>query len=667
MFENLLAWSPSQSYIPHGTCLIWNAPLIWLHVVSDALTAASYYSIPFALGYFVHRRTDLAYRWVFILFAVFILACGSTHLMDIWTLWHPDYLAQGFIKLATAATSTATAALLWPLLPKVLRLPSPSQLSHANERLLEEVRRHEQTVANLRVEAAERRMLEYKLRKSEAKLKAILDTAADGIITINEESLIETCNPAAARMLGYQVDEIIGEKVNKLMPFPEALKHDHYIAAYRDRSVNSDLSHDRVVGATRRDGASFPMEIAVGDFMDSDGKHFTAIMRDISSRVAAEEALRASEERLELALMGADLGSWDWNCKTGEAVFNERWASMLGYSLAELNPSYASWASRIHPEDQPRVMAALKAHKEGRTDYFQAELRLQTKSGGWCWVQSRGRVFQRDAQGNPLRAAGTHMDISERKELEEQLLRQQADLLHAQRLTTAGELAATMAHELNQPLAAITNYIGGASLRYANLLEANPGLRQIMVEVQRLSQRAAEIILGIRGLVRKHETGRQWADLGALVQEVLSLVQPEVEKRRIAVSADLGEIPLIFGQRVHLQQLLLNLVMNAIDAMEAPSDRQKRLDIRAWKSGPKEVTVTVCDTGVGIPPDLAQNIFEPFISSKPHGIGLGLSICRTIAEAHGGRIAAYSAGEGQGACFTVNLPVEDGEKSHANA
>ncbi|MBS1214212.1 MAG: domain S-box, partial [Proteobacteria bacterium] len=94
MFENLLVWSSSKAFIPHGTCLIWNSPLIWLHVASDSLIAASYYSIPFALAYFVHRRTDLAYRWIFLLFAAFILACGTTHLLDIWTLWHPDYVLQ---------------------------------------------------------------------------------------------------------------------------------------------------------------------------------------------------------------------------------------------------------------------------------------------------------------------------------------------------------------------------------------------------------------------------------------------------------------------------------------------------------------------------------------------------------------------------------------------
>ena len=157
---------------PHGFCLAWDPALLNLHVISDAVIALSYYSIPCALAYFVLRRRDLAFSWVFLLFAVFILACGTTHVFDIWTLWYPNYLAQGFVKAVTALASILTACLLWPLIPKALLLPSPAVLRQANERLREEIHNTETALAALRQEKVEREHTEAMLRQAQ-KMEAI--------------------------------------------------------------------------------------------------------------------------------------------------------------------------------------------------------------------------------------------------------------------------------------------------------------------------------------------------------------------------------------------------------------------------------------------------------------------------------------------------------------
>ncbi len=157
---------------PHGFCLAWTPALLWLHVVSDAVIAASYYSIPVALGYFVLRRRDLAFSWVFQLFAVFILACGTTHLLEIWTLWHADYVLQGVLKAVTAVVSLLTAALLWPLIPKALLLPSPAALQQANDRLREVIAQKEAAVEALRRETGERQLAQDMLRQAQ-KMEAI--------------------------------------------------------------------------------------------------------------------------------------------------------------------------------------------------------------------------------------------------------------------------------------------------------------------------------------------------------------------------------------------------------------------------------------------------------------------------------------------------------------
>ena len=204
------------SLLPHGLCLNWKPGLLALHVLSDGIIALSYFSIPFGLAYFVSQRKDLEYRWMFILFAAFILACGTTHLFDIWTLWHPVYYAQGLIKATTAGISLASAILLWPVLRQALTLPSPRQLALINTDLQREMTRRRETVLKLEQEAMERRQLELKLRQNEARLMTVLDTTVEGILTVTASGLIETANAAASRMFGHLPGQLEDRKSTRL-------------------------------------------------------------------------------------------------------------------------------------------------------------------------------------------------------------------------------------------------------------------------------------------------------------------------------------------------------------------------------------------------------------------------------------------------------------------
>lgn len=404
----------------------------------------------------------------------------------------------------------------------------------------------------------------------------------------------------------------------------------------------------------------FPIRDATGTLT-----RYVGVAQDITERKRVEESLQESERRVSLALMGADLGLWDWNIETGAAFFDARWTSMLGYTQAEVQPHYDGWARLVHSDDMPRIREVLGAHLEGKTPFYEVEHRLLTKAGQWKWVLSRGKVFERDERGKARRAAGTHMDISARKALEGQLSQQQEQLCHAQRLTTAGELAATMAHELNQPLAAITNYLGAATLGFSDVLKAQPALRKMIDEVLRLSRRAAEVVRGIRDLVRKQESKPEWVSLPIIVDEILSLIQPELTRKQIGLVLEISTmLPPIWGQRIHLQQLLLNLILNAIDAMNTPEVSQRRLTLRADLNRDHEMEVSITDTGPGIASEIAARLFEPFVTTKPDGIGLGLSICHTIAEAHGGHISAHSA-SGRGTTFNVIIPLEERETRYA--
>ena len=334
MTTALPSLSSVEHFMPHGMCLHWQPNLLLMHVVSDALIALSYYSIPVALLYFVYKRKDLNFRWVFVLFGLFILACGTTHLLEIWTIWHPDYFLEGQVKIVTALLSIITAILLWPLIPIVLKLPSPSTLAYANALLKEEVlekQRHEnqvrllnselekkvedRTVAlreandDLKKEIEGRQETERALRENKEQLKAIVESAADGIITIDQFGTIESVNAAFEAIFGYSKEEIIGQNVACLIPGPDHDQHDDYLAKYLATGVKNMIGTRREAKGLHKNGHEFPMDIAVTEFHRNGRYYFTAIIRDITQRKLSEDALREADRRKDefLAMLGHEL------------------------------------------------------------------------------------------------------------------------------------------------------------------------------------------------------------------------------------------------------------------------------------------------------------------------------------------------------------------------
>jgi diguanylate cyclase (GGDEF)-like protein/PAS domain S-box-containing protein len=306
MLELLADWFSTEPFMPHAMCLVWRQDLIWLHLVSDALIALSYFSIPFALIYFVRKRTDLAYPWMFLLFAVFILACGTTHLFAVWVMWYPDYVWQGLVKAATAAVSVASAVLLWPLIPKALALPSPAQLASANTQL----------------------------RESEEKFRSLSENALDAIVMADTEGKIRFWNPAAERMFGYRPEESLGRSLHEILA-PER---------YRDKA-NAGYSHFANTGtgdllnrtyefaALRKDGSEFPIELSVSGFQIDGAWNAIAIVRDITERKQLAEAAEYRSTLLhaisvvakELLTAAAIKGALTNALKTmGEAVHADR-------------------------------------------------------------------------------------------------------------------------------------------------------------------------------------------------------------------------------------------------------------------------------------------------------------------------------------------------------
>ena len=277
--------SSSEAYMPHGHCYLWQPGLVWLNVASDGLIALAYLSIPFALLHFARRRRDLPFRWVFLAFGAFIVSCGATHAFEIWNVWRADYWLAGLVKAVTAAMSVATAVLLARAVPEALALPSPAQLNQAHADL-------ERAHAELRRAYGEEKAALHE------RMRAIVETAVDGIVTIGEGGLIESFNPAAERLFGYAASEAIGQNVSLLMPTPYREEHDGYLRNYLATGNRKIIGIGREVVGRRKGGAEFPIEIAVTESRLGERRLFTGIVRDISARKLAEEGRAEAEEQL---------------------------------------------------------------------------------------------------------------------------------------------------------------------------------------------------------------------------------------------------------------------------------------------------------------------------------------------------------------------------------
>ena len=504
-------------------------------------------------------------------------------------------------------------------------------------------------------------------KTAEQYFRIMVEASPNALLLVDERGKIIIVNEQLEKLFGYEPNELIGKLVEELVPTDRRHQHVDDREMYLKHPVPREIGKGRTVFGQKKDGSSFPAELGLNPMNIHDRPHVIAAVIDITEQKRAEQALQKSEERLGLALQGADLGLWDWDIPKGTVFFSDQWINMLGYSREEIDPHYEQWARLVHPDDMPGVMATLESHLAGRSQLYEVEHRLLTKEGTWKWVWSSGRVCERDAKGAPLRAAGTHLDISARKDLEMRLRQQQEELLFVQRLTTAGELAATMAHELNQPLGAIAGYLQGISLRFRGVLDENPKLDLALQEILRLSGRAASVVASIRNLARKNEGEWEWLSPHIPIKAALDLLRTELRQRKIKVDYCIAEpLPLVFGQRTLLQQLLINLIVNAMEAMGRVEAGHRCLIIRAGLNDKQEIEMCVCDTGQGIAPEVEGRLFEPFVSDKPSGIGLGLAICRTIVEAHGGRIVAHSVPQ-EMTIFQVTLPLAgSGSDQHVN-
>ncbi len=526
-----------------------------------------------------------------------------------------------------------------------------------------------------------------RLRGEQKRLNGILETAIDGIIVLDERGTIELANPALHRLFGYSEEELIGQNVSLLMPSNHGAQHHLYLQKHLKHPPGQHIGQRREVEGIDKQGRRFPLELSVSMTRDGDEVRFTGILHDISERYLALEKLRASEERLDLAISGSSDVIWDLNLATGEAYFSPRLAIFLGINPADIQPSFSWLESRIHPADLPRHLEGLSGHLQQNRPY-QLDFRVRTDAGDYRWLLARGKAV-RDESGHPVRIAGSLTDITEHKRQEEAIVRyaeeveesrhrieQQAELLarqseelaHASReaetaAVAKGQFLANMSHEIRTPMNAV---LGMTDLVLDG--ELDPEQRELLMSVKSSGQHLLSIVNDILDF-SKIEAGKLLITnepfvVQTAVEETLTLLRASARAKGLDLDVMISpNTPKkVVGDADRLRQVLINLVGNAIK-FTARGGVSVSIHPSTETGESDHLQFVVEDTGIGIPAEKLQSVFNPFeqadvsTTRRFGGTGLGLAIVRTIVEQMGGRVWVESVeGRGSRFQFTARLP-----------
>jgi PAS domain S-box-containing protein len=377
---------------------------------------------------------------------------------------------------------------------------------------------------------------------------------------------------------------------------------------------------------------------------------------DVEERKRTEQALLRSEAYLAEAQRLSHTGSWAYDMASRRLVYSsEENFRLFGYEPAAGLPTNAGWAARIHPDDRQAALETMR-QKIGERSGYEVDYRVVRPDGKIRHIHSVAHpVF--DASGDVVEVVGTHIDVTERKQAEEARLEAQNKLAHANRVATIGQLTASIAHEVNQPVGAlVTN--AHAALRLLRAQPPDPDhVCEALDDIIKDGRRVSDVIDRIRAMVKRKPMRREPLDLNEVITETVALTRGEMLRNRIALETQLAsDLPQIRGDRVQIQQVIMNLVINAVEAMSTVDALTRRLQIGTGADPGNIVQVTICDSGPPLALECIERFFEAFYSTKPSGTGIGLSICRSIVEAHDGTIWA-TANSDKGVTFHVSLPT----------
>lgn len=481
---------------------------------------------------------------------------------------------------------------------------------------------------------------------SVVRLDTLLATAVDGIIVIDAAGVVQVYNPACERLFGYSAKEIVGQNVRMLMPSPYQEEHDRYISSYRLTGHPKVIGSGREVSGRRKDGSVFPMYLSVGEG-HRDGKSiFVGIIHDLTQQKRAEQErdqLAAIVESSHDVIIGKDLDGvvTAWN-RGAELTYGYTAAEMIGRPIASLAP----------PDRKHEVAELIQRVRRGEI-VSQYDSQRVTKDGRILDMSLTLSPI-RDGKGAVVGVSTIARKMTELRLAERRVRELTTEMLHISRLSAMGQLASSLAHELNQPLTAVVNY--SEAVRHMMTTAAPPlaKITDFLGKIAAQAERAGQIIRRLRGHVEKSEVERALESLASVVEEASSLATTGAKVDGIRITYELTpDLPHLRIDKIQIQQVVVNLVRNAIEALRGSARREVTIRTALAENGQQEVSVA--DTGPGLPAEIAENLFKPFTTTKKDGMGIGLSISQTIIDAHGGRIWA-EPNPGGGTVFRFLLP-----------
>jgi PAS domain S-box-containing protein len=493
------------------------------------------------------------------------------------------------------------------------------------------------------------------LRRTEEKTRLIIDTTLDAVVTMDAQGTITNWNKQAEIVFGWSKREAIGQHMSDMIiPEQQRLAHErglHHFLATGDGPI---LRRRVEVTAVRRNGVEFPVELEIMPLRLGQDWSFSAFIRDITDSKLAEEKLRDSE--LNLRQMTETIPEMLWSATPEGAIdyCNARVLDYTGFSAQEIMKN--GWTRLLHPDD---VDQAAKVWRSCITTGAPYRVEVRTLHAvdhtyRWCVTSALPLL---DQQGRILKWHGTIVDMHDWKQSQEKLRNTQMELAHMSRVMTLGELTASIAHEVNQPLSGIVTN-ASTCLR---MLAADPpnvdGASETARRTIRDANRASDVITRLRALFSKKDATNETVDLNEATREVIALSLRDLQRNRVILRPELADdLPPVSGDRVQLQQVILNLLRNASDAMSGVEDRPRQLVIITQSDEGDRVRLSVQDVGVGFDPQTADRLFDAFYTTKSDGMGIGLSVSRSIIQSHQGHLWA-APNEGPGATFAFSIPA----------
>jgi PAS domain S-box-containing protein len=510
-------------------------------------------------------------------------------------------------------------------------------------------------IEDLKIQVSEREKAEAEVRELakglEAKVRRLVEANVVGIVMWNLEGAITGANDAFLRMVQYDREDLASGRVRwtDLTPAEWRPHDEHAIADLRATGIFHPFEKEYL----RKDGSRVPVLLG-GALLEESGNEGVAFVLDLSEQKRAERALRRSETFLAEGQRLSQTGSFSWRVATDEIAWSEQLYRIYDVEIG-VPVTLELIRSRVHPEDVSLIekMKMVDQARDGGSN-FEWQYRLIMPDHSIKYMHAVAHAT-RDEDGQ-LEYIAAVQDVTARQLSEDALDKARAQLTHVSRVTTLGVLTASIAHELNQPLSGIiTN--ANTCLR---MLGADPpdvtGARETARRTIRDGDRASEVIARLRAMFTKKESMIEAFDLNEATREVIALSSSDLHRKRVVLRQELTEnLPPVYGDRVQLQQVILNLLLNAADAMTDIDDRPRDLVVSTTRDEVDRIRVAIRDAGVGFDPETADRLFEAFYTTKTSGMGIGLSVSRSIIERHHGRMWA-ARNDGPGATFSFSIP-----------